>query len=282
MLALITTLMIVFVVKYHASRHPVPEQIPGKPLLEVAWTIIPTIIVLAMFWYGYDGFTMLRSVPEGAMNVRVTARMWDWSFQYESGRRSDVLYVPVGRPVKLTLNSLDVIHSFYAPAFRLKEDVVPGRNNYVWFKAESPGPAEVFCAEYCGDRHSYMRSQIIALNEQEFQTWYDSPESESTTGLDERDAIAVMTRLACTSCHGVEGRGGRQAPRLAGLHGTQVVVKNARGDEWTVTADDDYIARSITNPGTEVVKGFPDIMPAPSGLQDFELKLITDYLRGLK
>lgn len=170
-LVLITFLMIFFVIKYSRKRNPKGTNIHGNMGLEIAWTGIPTILVLIMFWYGWQGYKEMVDVPKGAMLVKVTAQMWKWSFQYEDGKKTDTLYVPVNKPIKLILNSNDVNHSFFIPAFRLKKDVFPNRERVAWFIAKETGSYNIACSEYCGLNHSYMYSKIIVLPEEEFKNW---------------------------------------------------------------------------------------------------------------
>jgi cytochrome c oxidase subunit 2 len=177
-LVLITFLMIFFVIKYSRKRNPKGTNIHGNMGLEIAWTGIPTILVLIMFWYGWQGYKEMVNVPEGAMLVKVTAQMWNWSFQYEDGKKTDTLYVPVNKPIKLILNSNDVNHSFFIPAFRLKKDVFPNRERVAWFIAKETGEYDIACTEYCGLNHSYMYSKIIVMNEDEFKNWMYSMNDE--------------------------------------------------------------------------------------------------------
>ena len=167
-LVLITVLMIFFVIKYSRKRNPKGTNIHGNMGLEIAWTGIPTILVLIMFWFGWQGYKEMVNVPEDAMPVKVTAQMWKWSFEYESGKNTDTLYVPVNTPIKLILQSNDVNHSFFIPAFRLKKDVFPNRERIAWFEAKETGEYDIACSEYCGLNHSYMYSKIIVLPEEEF------------------------------------------------------------------------------------------------------------------
>ena len=152
----ITAVMIYFVIRYSKKRNPVATQIEGNNKLELIWTVIPTILVLLMFYYGWVGYQPMRDVPDDAMEVKAIGRMWSWTFEYDNGIKSDKLIVPHNKPVKLNLVSTDVVHSLYIPAFRIKEDVTPGINNYMWFKAQELGSYDVFCAQYCGTRHAYM------------------------------------------------------------------------------------------------------------------------------
>jgi len=170
-LLLNTGLMLYFVIRYSRKRNPKAANLHGNTTLEITWTVIPTILVLIMFYYGWQGYLDQVNVPENAMPVEVTAQMWKWSFKYEDGRLSDSLIVPVNQPVKLILHSNDVNHSFFIPAFRLKKDVFPNRERIAWFIAEKKGVYDIACAEYCGLNHSYMYSKIFVLSEQDFENW---------------------------------------------------------------------------------------------------------------
>ena len=170
-LVAVTAVMIIFVVKYREGKNPKAEQIEGSLPLEIAWTVIPTILALIMFYAGWSGFEAMRKVPEGAMEIRVTARMWEWMFEYENGKESEVLKVPSGTPVKLSLTSEDVIHSLYIPVFRVKEDAVPEMETYLWFLPEKEGSYRIFCAEYCGEGHSRMLSRLDVLAPADFEAW---------------------------------------------------------------------------------------------------------------
>ena len=184
-LVLITVLMIFFVIKYSRKRNPKGTNIHGNMGLEIAWTGIPTILVLIMFWYGWQGYKEMVTIPEDAMPVNVTAQMWKWSFEYEDGKKTDSLYVPVNTPIKLILHSNDVNHSFFIPAFRLKKDVFPNRERVAWFIAKETGEYDIACTEYCGLNHSYMYSKIIVMNEDEFKNWMYSMNDEDLKLLEE-------------------------------------------------------------------------------------------------
>lgn len=184
-LVLITVLMIFFVIKYSRKRNPKATNIHGNTWLEIAWTGIPTILVLIMFWYGWQGYLEMTNVPEDAMPVKVTAQMWKWSFQYEDGKTTDSLYVPVNKPIKLILHSNDVNHSFFIPAFRLKKDVFPNRERIAWFIAKETGEYDIACSEYCGLNHSYMYSKIFVLPQEEFKNWMYGMSDEDLKMLEE-------------------------------------------------------------------------------------------------
>ena len=149
-----------------------PVDIHGSVILETIWIAIPTVLVLSMFYFGYIGFREMRNVPEDAFNVKVTARMWEWKFKYENEKKTDSLYVPAGKAVLLTMESMDVNHSFYIPAFRIKEDVVAGRKSQLSFTATQTGEYDIACAEYCGLKHSMMYSKVIVLAQDKFDKWY--------------------------------------------------------------------------------------------------------------
>ncbi|MBE0570724.1 MAG: cytochrome c oxidase subunit II [Ignavibacteriaceae bacterium] len=184
-LVLITVLMIIFVIKYSRKRNPKATNIHGNMGLEIAWTAIPTILVMIMFWYGWQGYKEMVTVPENAMPIDVTAQMWKWSFKYEDGKTTDSLYVPVNTPIKLTLHSNDVNHSFFIPAFRLKKDVFPNRERVAWFIAKETGEYDIACSEYCGLNHSYMYSKIFVLPEEEFKNWMYGMSDEELKMLEE-------------------------------------------------------------------------------------------------
>ena len=173
MLIGVTVAMITFVVKDRRSKNPNPAQIEGNVTLETLWTVLPTILVLVMFYKAFGGFDVMTTRPDNAMKVKVTELKWRWVFEYPNGKKSDELYVPVDQAVELALHSPDVIHSFFVPAFRIKKDVVPGKNNWTWFEATEKGSYNVFCAEYCGTAHSKMIGRVVVLDEANFKLWED-------------------------------------------------------------------------------------------------------------
>ena len=164
--------MVMFVIRYRRSRSPKATNIEGNVPLEVAWTVIPLVLFMGMFYLGWKGYLKTVDFPEGAVPIKVTARMWSWTFEYPNGVQTDTLYVPVKTPMKLTLTSVDVNHSLYIPAFRIKKDVIPNRQNVLWFTTPRAGSYDIACAEYCGLRHSYMYTKVVASDSATFERWY--------------------------------------------------------------------------------------------------------------
>jgi cytochrome c oxidase subunit 2 len=283
MLVLITFLMIYFTFRYRRKRNPQPEDIRGNLWLEILWTVIPTLLVLSMFYYGWTGFRSLKKIPEGAFQVKVTARQWSWLFEYGNGVKTEELRVPVGKPIQLLLTSHDVIHSFYIPAFRVKQDAVPGMVTPLWFKAGEVGAYDVLCAEYCGMQHAYMLTRVRVLSEDEFNRWYEGKgkemERERAKGLPLGPQL--LQEKGCLVCHSLDGTP-RIGPTLKGLFGKTVNVLK-EGQEQKVQADDAYLKRSLIEPNAEIVKGFPPIMPSQKGLiSEEEINELVRYMRELK
>jgi cytochrome c oxidase subunit 2 len=174
----ITVTMIYFVFKYNRKKGHEPVDIHGSIVLETIWVIIPTLLVLSMFYYGFKGYIELRTYPENSMEINVTARQWDWTFKYANGIQTDTLYIPQGQPIKLLMESVDVNHSFFVPAFRIKEDVIAGKINTLGFTADETGDYDIACAEYCGLKHSMMYTKIVVMPEKEFNDWYSEEGTE--------------------------------------------------------------------------------------------------------
>lgn len=273
----ITAVMIYFVIRYSRKRNPKATNIEGNNTLEIVWTVIPLVLVLIMFYFGWLGFRPMRHVPEGAIPIKAVGQMWSWMFEYENGKKSAELVVPLNKPVKLNLFSRDVIHSLYIPAFRIKEDVVPGKNNYMWFTAQEEGEFNLFCAEYCGDRHSYMLSKVRVLPENEYNTWL----AASDVPAGEHPGLTIMKQNACISCHSQDGSR-IVGPSFKGLLGKKEIVI-VDGVEKEITVDVAYIKRSIYEPNAEVVKSYnPGLMiPYKDKMTDEDVQKIIDYIKGL-
>lgn len=173
-LVLITTLLITFVIKYNKKRNPKAVNIHGSTRLEIIWTIIPTLLVLYIFWLGWTDYKELATTPKDAMVIEATASMWQWKFTYSNDKIADTLYVPVNKNIKVKLHATDVNHSFYVPAFRIKRDAMPNTTNSTWFRAERLGTYTLFCAEYCGLNHSKMITAVKVMTEKDFNKWLNS------------------------------------------------------------------------------------------------------------
>lgn len=275
LLVAVTITMLVFIYKYNRRRNPVPEDIGENLPLEVAWTVLPTLLVLGMFYFGWVDFDYIRNPPKDAMPIDVIARQWSWTFKYQDGRQTDTLRVPVGRPVKLVMTSEDVIHSLFIPAYRIKEDCVPGLKTHLWFNADQTGTFDIFCTEYCGLEHSHMRAKLIAMPATDFAAWYKTKEEAEGTNK----GLELLRTKGCLGCHTTDGTR-KVGPTFKGLYGSNVTVVT-NGKERTTAANEDYIERSVRNPGADVVKGYPNIMPKIP-VTDEELKEILEYLETLK
>lgn len=281
----ITAVIIYFIFKYNRKKNPVASEIEGSNKLEIIWTIIPLVLVLFMFWLGWHSYIPMRKVPADAMKVKVTAQMWSWRFEYENGKVDDTLYVPVNKPVVLNMVSLDVIHSLYIPAFRIKEDVVPGKKeNYMWFKSLVIGSYDLFCAEYCGLRHSYMGTIVEVVDQATFDKWYAAAPAkvDSTVAAKPGFAGKLLTeQKGCIACHSSDGTK-IVGPSYKGIFGHKTIVET-NGKEREITVDEEYIKKSILEPEADIVKGYPkgSMISYKGQLTDEELDKIVEYIKTL-
>jgi cytochrome c oxidase subunit 2 len=279
-LFLITFLMIFFVIKYNRRKNKTAVQVKDNVLLEITWTTIPLILVMLMFYYGYAAYLPMRTAPKDAMEVTTIARMWKWTFEYKGGKQSDNLVVPINKPVKLNLVSKDVIHGLFIPDFRIKEDVVPGKDNYTWFIPQELGEYEIFCSAYCGIHHSYMESKVIVLSQADFDKWLATlkekvPESKN-------EGLTILQNNGCLGCHSLDGSK-IVGPTFKGFFGSSVEVITD-DDHRKVTADSTYIKESILDPDKDIVIGYQKgIMKSYKELlKKDDIKKITEYLETIK
>lgn len=286
-LIVLTALLIIFIFRYRESRSPVATPIHGNTTLEIIWTVIPLILVVGMFYYGWKGYEpMEKKPPKGAIPIHVTARMWHWSFKYANGKQEDTLIVPQGKAVSLNLHSMDVIHGFYIPAFRLKKDVIPGRDRTAWFVATTPGTYDLFCSQYCGLNHSHMITAVKVLTKKDFDKWYGDTTKHNLLAAKTASAVPVgktiVQKIGCFACHSINGTR-IVGPTWLHLYGSNVTVIT-NGKERVVKADDAYIRHSILDPPADIVKGYPNgLMQSYKGqLSDADIKNIIDYLKTLK
>ncbi len=273
LLAGITLVMIWFVIRYRRAKNPEPtSDVAGSLWLEITWTVLPTLIVLTMFWYGWTNYLGLRNVPAGAFEVKATGRMWSWQFEYANGRTSNKLYVPVGKPIRVNLTSVDVLHSFFMPAFRIKRDTVPGVETYVWFQAAETGSYDIFCTEYCGTGHADMITSAEVLSAADFDAWYNG---QTTRTLPR--GRQLLEKQGCLGCHSFDGSNSI-APVFGPLKGLKRTISN-EGLKNEITIDADYLRRAIRAPEADLVDGFPPIMPAYGDeISEKDLDDIIDYL----
>lgn len=254
MTLLIFLCIVVFAWKYHRRVHPHAVQIEGSTKLELTWSIAPFLIMLIMFWWGADLYFKAQQPPKDAMEVFVTGKQWMWKVQYPDGSREiDELHVPVGQPVKLTMASEDVIHSFSIPAFRVRHDVVPGHYDSLWFTATKPGRYHLFCTEYCGNQHASMGGWVDVMDQRAYANWASGGGAQGTLA---EQGQKLFEQFGCSTCHLLDQQG--RCPILRGLYNKPVQLADGR----TVTADDAYLRESILDPNAKIVAGFePNVMP---------------------
>ena len=280
----LTVLMLYFVFRYNRKRNKTATQIEGNLFLEIVWTVIPILLSLIMFYYGWAGYRPMSKPPKDAINITSVARMWSFLFQYENGKESPDLVIPVKTPVKINLVSLDVIHSLFIPEFRVKSDMVPGREKSMWFVPETEGEYDLFCAEYCGLRHSFMNAKVKVLSNDEFVAWYGDTSSVASPSEEVTPAsqgLAIMKNQGCIACHSTDGSK-IVGPTFLNLFGSQQVVIRD-GAELTITVDEAYIKQRILDPSYQVVKGYPKgIMQSYKGkVSDEDISKIIEYLKSL-
>jgi cytochrome c oxidase subunit II len=280
----LTFIMLYFVFKYNKKKNKVAVQNEGNILLEITWTVVPILLALLMFYYGWVGWKPMSKPPKDAMNITTTARMWSFSFQYENGKQSNDLVVPVNTPVKINLISLDVIHSLFIPAYRIKSDIVPGREKFMWFIPQAEGDYDLYCAEYCGLRHSYMKAMVKVLSKEKFTSWYGDTTSMNRAAegtIPGAQGLAIMKIQGCLACHSSDGSK-IVGPTYLNLFGKQQAVIRD-GAEVMVTVDEEYIKRSIYDPNAEIVKGYPrGLMQSYKGkISDADIAKIIEYLKSL-
>jgi cytochrome c oxidase subunit 2 len=301
--ALIVLLMIMFVARYHRREGRQAEKTATHSTpLELTWSIIPLILVIVIFYVGFQGFITMATPPQDAYKISVEGQKWSWLFTYPNGHVDSELHVPANTDVELVLTSLDVIHSFYIPAFRLKRDAVPGRYSKMWFNALHPGEYPVFCAEYCGTGHSDMTTLCVVHPADEFDDWLANADplkkltdeqyreyladpvtfiasNPDVDGLDTPTAMGqkLYLKKGCAQCHSVDGSAGT-GPTFLGLFGSSRPLQ----DGSAVVADENYVRESILNPNAKVVAGFESVMPTYQGrLKDREITALIAYLESL-
>src|SRR5215472_13286895 len=271
--ALIFTMVVVFAVRFRRRPGREAEQIEGSHALEITWSVIPFCVFMVFFIWGAVVYFREHTPPRDAAEIYTVAKQWMWKFEHQEGQRElNELHVPVGRDVKMIMISQDVIHSFYVPAFRIKQDVLPGRYTSVWFRPTKPGTYHLFCAEYCGTQHSGMIGEVVVMDPKDFQQWAQLGTDGSLASRGEKN----FQQYGCAMCHRADTQG--RGPNLVGLYGHPVLLDDGR----TVTADESYIRESITNPGAKIASGFKNIMPTFDGqISEDEMVALVAYVKAL-
>jgi len=274
-----------FVIKYRRkSENDVTPVITHNNKLEVTWSVIPLILTLIVFGWGFQTYVDLTTPPDDAYEIQVTAQKWFWTFQYENGAQTqNEVHVPADRPVRLVMSSKDVIHSFSVPDYRIKQDVVPNRYTETWFEVKEPGESIVFCTEYCGTNHSKMNASVIVHEQEEFENWLAENEGGGTGGRPSDLEPAewgkqLAQQFACTACHSTDGSD-MSGPTWQAKFGSEQQLE----DGSSVTVDENYIRESILEPNAKVVEGYPAVMNTYQGqLSDEQIDAIIEYIKTLK
>lgn len=268
-------IMAYFAIKYHHTSDA--DRSGGEPRtlrIELSWSILVLVVGLAFFAWAAKLYYDVYSPPEAGLEIDIVAKQWMWKAQHPGGEREiNALHVPVNEPVLLRLNSQDVIHSFYVPALRLKQDVVPGMETRLWFEADQTGRFRLFCAEYCGTEHSMMRGELVVMEQAAFQDWLEQAQTDPALAAQGNE---LYRQLGCSGCH--EPGGTVRAPTLRGVFGRPVPL----ADGTTVTADERYIRDSILMPTREIVAGYQPVMPSyRDQLDPGELERLVAYIKSL-
>ncbi len=273
MILLIFTVLAVFAVRYRKRKGQRAEQIEGSTQLELTWSIIPLCVMLAFFIWGAVIYFQERTPPQDATEVYTVAKQWMWKFEHVGGQREiNELHVPVGRDVKLIMTSQDVIHSFFVPAFRIKQDVLPGRYTTLWFRATKAGTYHLFCSQYCGTQHSGMVGWVVAMEPRDYEAWMSGGGNQPLAVTGQK----LFSELGCVTCHRSDTQG--RGPNLVGVFGKPVLLEDGR----TVAADENYVRESILEPGAKVVRGFKPVMPTFQGqVSDEQLNALIAYVKSL-
>jgi cytochrome c oxidase subunit 2 len=275
--------LIYFAFRYRRRKGEKDKDTPdirSNLALEALFVVIPSVLVISIFYYGFTVFMQMRAPIPGATGIGVVAKKWLWEFTYPDGRKTvNELRIPVGKPVELNMTSEDVIHSLYIPDYRDKQDILPGRYTQMWLLPDRTGDFQIFCAEYCGEGHSQMLARLIVMEQHEFDEWYAGKAGEELAAMPPAaHGEKLVKDSGCLSCHSLDGTV-KVGPSLKGLYGRTVTLS----DGSTAKADDDYIKESIVDPGAKVVKGFPNVMPTFKGsLSDKDITDVIVYMKTLK
>ena len=274
-----TAIMILFVIKYNRKNHPKATQIKDNIVLETTWISLPILLVLFMFYIGWKGFLPMRQVPENAMHIKAIGKMWKWTFEYPGNKVSDTLVLPINKAVRIDLFSKDVIHGFFVPAFRIKEDCVPGKNNYCWFIPGELGDFDLLCSAYCGVNHSYMSAIIRIVPNNQYEKWIEALPAKNAIV---NPGLKILEKNGCTACHTLNGTK-MVGPTFKGLYGSTVEVITD-GKNRKIKVDDAYITTSIYDPNKDLVTGYQKglMQTYNNVITEKDIQMINEYLKTLK
>lgn len=281
---IVAVMVLFFGIRYRKGARVDRSNPPShNGALELAWSIIPLFLSLIVFVWGARLYADAYKVPDNAMQVYVIGKQWMWHMEHLNGRReNNELHVPVGRAVKLTMISQDVIHSFFVPAFRVKRDVLPGAYTNMWFTPTKPGKYHLFCAEYCGTQHSNMIGTVYVMEPEDFQKWMDQPyeksgaEAEPTRPLTlVEEGKEIWDTNMCGNCHGGESK--RRGPSLIGIYGKPRQLEGGQ----VVTADDSYLREAIVEPNKKLTAGYAPLMPEYTQLKEDQILKLIAYIKSL-
>lgn len=271
--------MIYFVFKYKRnSENDKTAYITHNTFLEFLWSFVPLVIFLFVFGWGWNIYHNMRKMPENALEIHVFGKQWAWTAEYKNGVKATELVVPINQPVKLIMTSEDVIHSFFVPSFRIKQDVVPGRYTALWFTADKLGEFHVFCTEFCGTSHAGMITKLKVVSKEDFDRWLIEESEIGLLPLAQRGAKLFQIK-ACASCHNVDNPAAKVGPSLYKILGSQ----RSFDDGSSAEADENYLRESILNSKAKIVKGYQPVMPAFQGqLNETEMSALIEYIKELK
>ena len=276
---LINLATLYFVMKYRRSRCPEPQPSPThNTTLEIVWSVIPTALLVMMFYWGMQAYVDQQIAPPDAMRVEVSGQKWSWSFKYPDGTETSELRCAVNQPMRLVMTSSDVIHSVWFPEFHIKRDVVPGRITEMWFEPIIEGEFNLLCAEYCGTEHSGMNTKVIVQSQAEFDKWMVEAGDLLAKMSPAEAGEKYFTLKGCNACHDVSAGITLVGPSLKDMFGTERPIEGGPA----VVMDEEYIRESILEPQAKLVKGFGPTMPTYQGqLKDKEILAIAAYIQSL-
>lgn len=277
---LVSFFLVYFAIKYRRKKeNEETPYITGSHILETLWTVIPSILLIIIFAYGFLVFREIKTPPSNTLEINVTGRQWLWQFKYDNGKTTiNELRVPEGKPIRLVMKSEDVNHGFFVPAFRVKQDLMASMYTQLWFKATKIGTYDLFCTQYCGTGHSAMLGKVIVMSPEDYEKWEKSEEQVATGAPSAERGKELYVQRGCNACHSVDGTR-IVGPTWKGLWGKEEVMQ----DGQKVTVDENYVRESILEPQAKIVNGYPPVMPSFKGVvSDEDISAIIAYMKTLK